>query len=186
MCYTTQREHYKLEKALLVCNSNCAVLGLVILFAALQSKLGPIDIVSVITLQAVGAGYPGVSNMDILDNVVPFISREEGKLEFEASKILGTVNKDMTGFEDQHLKVSAACHQIAVLDGHTACVSLLFKQRPPPSAEQGKQTMREYVSEAQTSDAPSAPKDAIVVMEEPIDLSRDLIGTRIVGCRQHW
>lgn len=163
-----QRKHYGLEKGFLVCNSNCAVIGLVIPFAALQAKFGPIDIVSVVTMQAVsGAGYPGVSSMDILDNVVPFISGEEDKLESEAMKILGKVNAEVTGFEDQHLKVSAACNRVAVLDGHTACVSLRFAKRPAPSAEEVKQAMREYVCEAQTLGCPSAPKNAIVVMDEP-------------------
>ena len=63
-----QRKHYAIEKGFLVCNSNCAVIGIVIPFAALQGKFGLVDQVSVVTMQAVsGAGYPGVSSMDILD-----------------------------------------------------------------------------------------------------------------------
>jgi aspartate-semialdehyde dehydrogenase len=163
-----QRKHHGLEKGFLVCNSNCAVIGIVIPFAALQDKFGPVDQVSVVTMQAVsGAGYPGVSSMDIIDNVVPFISGEEDKLETEASKILGGVNGDLTGFVDQPMKISAACNRVPVLDGHTACVSLRFQRRPPPSAEEVKQAMREYVSDAQKLGCPSAPKKAIVVMEEP-------------------
>ncbi|CBX94743.1 hypothetical protein LEMA_P117460.1 [Plenodomus lingam JN3] len=163
-----QRQHHKLAKGFLVCNSNCAVIGIVIPFAALQDKFGPIHQVSVVTMQAVsGAGYPGVSSMDIIDNVVPFISGEEDKLETEASKILGSVNDDITGFVDQPMKVSAACNRVPVLDGHTACVSLRFQRRPPPSAEEVKQAMRDYVSEAQKLGCPSAPSKAIVVMDEP-------------------
>jgi aspartate-semialdehyde dehydrogenase len=163
-----QRKHYGLEKGFLVCNSNCAVIGIVIPFAAIQKAFGPVTQVSVVTMQAVsGAGYPGVSSMDILDNVVPFISGEEDKLETEAQKILGNVNADVSGFSEQtDLKISAACNRVAVLDGHMACVSLRFQQRPPPSAEQVKQAMRDYVSEAQTLGCPSAPKVAIAVMEE--------------------
>jgi aspartate-semialdehyde dehydrogenase len=163
-----QRQHHKLEKGFLVCNSNCAVIGIVIPFAALQEKFGPVDQVSVVTMQAVsGAGYPGVSSMDIIDNIVPFISGEEDKLETEASKILGSINDDITGFVDQPMKISAACNRVPVLDGHTACVSLRFQRRPPPSAEEVKQAMREYVSDAQKLGCPSAPEKAIVVMEEP-------------------
>jgi aspartate-semialdehyde dehydrogenase len=59
----TQRQHYQLDKGLLVCNSNCAVIGLAIPAAALIQKFGPIDQVSIVTMQAVsGAGYPGVSS----------------------------------------------------------------------------------------------------------------------------
>ena len=67
--------------------------------------------------------------MDIIDNVVPFTSGEEDKLETEAQKILGSVNDEVTGFVDQHLKVSAACNRVPVLDGHTACVSLRFCEK---------------------------------------------------------
>ncbi|KAI5196866.1 aspartate-semialdehyde dehydrogenase [Aureobasidium subglaciale] len=164
-----QRKHYGLNKGFLVCNSNCAVIGIVIPFAALQAKFGPINQVSVVTMQAVsGAGYPGVSSMDIIDNVVPFISGEEDKLETEAQKILGQVNSDVTGFSDQSdLRISAACNRVPVLDGHTACVSLRFERRPAPSAEEVKQAMRDYVSDAQKLGCPSAPEKAIVVMDEP-------------------
>ncbi|MDF2435312.1 MAG: aspartate-semialdehyde dehydrogenase [Mucilaginibacter sp.] len=73
-----QRKTLGLQKGFLVCNSNYAVIGLVIPFAALQARFGPIDTVSVVILQAVsGAGYPGVSSMDILDNVVQFSDRME-------------------------------------------------------------------------------------------------------------
>lgn len=163
-----QQKQLSQEKGFIVCNSNCAVIGIVIPFAALQSKFGPIDQVSVVTMQAVsGAGYPGVSSMDIMDNVVPFISGEEDKLEPEARKILGTVNGEVTGFVDQEMKISAACNRVGVLDGHTACVSLKFAKRPAPSVDEVKKAMREYVSEAQQLGCPSAPSKAIVVMEQP-------------------
>ncbi|KAK4673787.1 aspartate-semialdehyde dehydrogenase [Podospora pseudopauciseta] len=164
-----QQKTLGLSKGFLVCNSNCAVIGLVIPFAALQARFGKIDTVSVVTMQAVsGAGYPGVSSMDIIDNVVPFISGEEDKLETEAQKILGSINAEATAFEDQKtLRVSAACNRVPVLDGHTACVSLRFAQRPPPTAEQVKEAMREYVSEAQRLGCPSAPEPPIKVFDEP-------------------
>jgi len=166
-----QRKQYGLKKGFLVCNSNCAVIGIVIPFAAIQKQFGEVDQVSVVTLQACsGAGYPGVSSMDILDNVVPFISGEEDKLETEAQKILGKVNGEVTGFSDQSgLKISAACNRVAVLDGHMACVSLRFKNRDGviPSAEEVKKALSGYVSEAQLLGCPSAPEPAIMVMDEP-------------------
>ena len=68
-------------------------------FADLQKEFGEVDQASVVTMQAVsGARYPGVSSIDILDNVVPFISVEEDKLETEAQKILGRINAEVTGF----------------------------------------------------------------------------------------
>ena len=164
-----QRQHFGLAGGFLVCNSNCAVIGIVIPFAALQATFGPIDAVSVVTLQAVsGAGYPGVSSMDIMDNVVPYISGEEDKLETEAQKILGQINDQCTAFVEQTaLKISSTCTRVPVLDGHTACVSLRFARRPPPSADRVKQALRDYVSDAQKLQCPSAPSKAIVVFDEP-------------------
>ena len=177
-----QRQHFNQKKGFLVCNSNCAVIGIVIPFAALQAKFGPVEEVEVFTEQAVsGAGYPGVASMDIMDNVIPFISGEEDKLETEAQKILGTMNAEATAFEEQStLKVGATCTRVGVTDGHMAFVSLRFAKRPPPSAEQVKQAMKEYVAEAQKLGCPSAPEQAIVVFEEPDRpqprLDRDLSG----------
>ncbi|KAI9888965.1 MAG: hypothetical protein M1814_006082 [Vezdaea aestivalis] len=164
-----QRTHYSLSTGFLVCNSNCAVIGLVIPFAALQAAFGPISTASIVTLQAVsGAGYPGVSSMDILDNTIPFIKGEEDKIQPEARKILGTLNAEQTGFAMQEgLRISATCNRVPVLDGHSACVALKFEKQPPPSVEKVKAALSGYVSEAQKMGCPRAPERAIVVMEEP-------------------
>jgi aspartate-semialdehyde dehydrogenase len=115
-----------------------------------------------------GAGYPGVPSMDIMDKVIPHISGEEDKLETEAQKILGSINKDNTGFEEQSLlTVGATCTRVGVTDGHMAFVSLRFAKRPPPSAEEVKAEMRDYVAEAKKLGCSSAPEKAIVVFEEP-------------------
>ena len=62
--------------------------------APLYKKFG-IDWVQAATMQAIsGAGYPGVSAMDILGNVVPYIGGEEDKVETESQKILGTIDNN--------------------------------------------------------------------------------------------
>ncbi|BDD63387.1 hypothetical protein MAP00_008283 [Monascus purpureus] len=164
-----QRKHFGLKKGFLVCNSNCAVIGIVIPFAALQARFGPVEEVEVFTEQAIsGAGYPGVPSIDIVDNVIPFINGEEDKLENEAQKILGSLNADVTGFQEQYsLRIGATCTRVGVTDGHMAFVSLRFKNRPAPSAEQVVEALREYKSEAQKLGCPSAPEQAIVVFDEP-------------------
>ncbi|KHN98834.1 aspartate-semialdehyde dehydrogenase [Metarhizium album ARSEF 1941] len=164
-----QRRANNLRRGFLVCNSNCAVIGLVGPLAALQAAFGPVAAVSVVTMQAVsGAGYPGVPSMDIMDNVVPFISGEEDKLETEARKILGRLDDARSAFVEQHgLRVSATCNRVPVMDGHTACVSLRFERRPPPSADECEAALRAYVPEAQALGCPSAPSPAIRVFDEP-------------------
>lgn len=157
-----------IDRGFIVCNSNCAVVGVVVPFAPLVAAFGPIDAVSVVTMQAVsGAGYPGVSSMDILDNVVPFIQGEEDKLEAEARKILGTISADATTLADRpELRISSACNRVPVLDGHVVCVSLRFVRRPPPSAAEVRRVLGAYTTEAQTLGCPSAPRPPIVVKEE--------------------
>ncbi|POS84135.1 NAD(P)-binding Rossmann-fold containing protein, partial [Erysiphe pulchra] len=166
-----QKQLNNLKKGFLVCNSNCAVIGIVIPFAALQAAFGEIDKVSVVTMQAIsGAGYPGVSSMDILDNVIPFISGEEEKIETEAQKILGKIDSQTGQFCNQSdLKISASCNRVAVLDGHMACVSFRFKNRDKarPSLGEIKKALSDYASEDQLLGCPSAPRPVITLMEEP-------------------
>lgn len=108
-----------------------------------------------------------------MDDVVAYIKGEEDKLETEAQKILERLNSEATAFYDQsQLKISTACNRVLVLDGHAACVSLRFGRRPP-TAEEAKEAMRAYVSEAQKLGCHSAPENAIVVFEEDDRPSRD-------------
>ena len=75
-----------------VTNPNCSAIGLVIALAPLQHAFG-LDTVMAVTMQAVsGAGYPGVASLDILGNVIPYISKEEEKMEEETRKLLGKLN----------------------------------------------------------------------------------------------
>jgi aspartate-semialdehyde dehydrogenase len=163
-----QREHYGRKKGFLVCNSNCAVVGLVVPFQALQ-KLGAIEQATVVSLQAIsGAGYPGTPGLDILDNVVPFIKGEEDKIQAEACKILGTFQKDPSAsIVNQSIPMTVACNRVPVLDGHLLCVSIRFAQRPAPSLDQIRAAFEEYTSDAQTLGCFSAPKRAIVVHDAP-------------------
>ncbi|MEM6569410.1 MAG: aspartate-semialdehyde dehydrogenase [Planctomycetota bacterium] len=106
----------------IVANPNCSTIGLVLALAPLHRAFG-IEAVEVTTLQAAsGAGYPGVASLDLLDNVVPFIRGEEDKLAEEPAKILGRLEGG--AIEPAALRVSAQCFRVAVVDGHTASVSV--------------------------------------------------------------
>ena len=165
-----QRRHYNLDRGFLVCNTNCAILGICPPLAAIEAAFGPVNDVSVVTSQALsGAGHqPGVSALDIQDNIIPLIVGEEDKIESESRKVLGSLSPAKDAFlTREDLRISATCSRVNVTDGHTAFVSLRFTKRPPPSAEQVKKALREYVSEAQRLGCPSAPKQAITVFEQP-------------------
>ena len=75
----------------IVTNPNCSTVGLTCALKPLHDRFG-LEAVQVTTMQALsGAGYPGVSSLDALANVVPFIGGEEDKLVHEPNKLLGTV-----------------------------------------------------------------------------------------------
>ncbi|KAI5951406.1 HOM2 [Candida jiufengensis] len=155
----------------LICISNCSTAGLVAPLKPLVDKFGPIDALTATTLQAIsGAGFsPGVSGMDILDNIVPYISGEEDKLEWETKKILGLLNKEGTevvNIPEDDMKVSAQCNRVPVIDGHTECISLRFKNRPAPSVDEVKKVLSDYVCEASKLGCHSAPKQTIHVLEQ--------------------
>ncbi|KAK9468169.1 hypothetical protein V1512DRAFT_258906 [Lipomyces arxii] len=157
------------KKGSIVCISNCSTAGLVVPLGALVEKFGTISQCMVTTMQAIsGAGFaPGVLGFDILDNVIPYISGEEDKLETEVSKILGGVSEADVFVDRPGMTISAQCNRVAVSDGHLECVSIKFEQSPPPSLEEVKQAMRDYVCEPQTLGCFSAPQHTIYVLDEP-------------------
>jgi len=110
-----------------VTNSNCSAMGLVLALAPLHKKF-ELETVMAVTMQAVsGAGYPGIASLDILGNVIPYIAKEEEKMEEETRKLLGTLNG--SGINLAPFKMSAQCNRVAVEDGHTESVSVKFKNK---------------------------------------------------------
>ena len=164
-----QRKTLNLSRGYIVTNANCSTTGIVVPLYALERAFGPLRTVQVVTMQAIsGAGYPGVSSLDILDNVVPYIGGEEEKIEWETSKILGGVLPDQTGFDlhaDAPIRMSAQCNRVPVIDGHMACVTVEFQRTPKPGIEEVKKAFRAFRCEAQELRVPSAPEQAIVLHE---------------------
>ncbi len=126
-----QRQRRKWSGAILA-NPNCSTAGLVLALAPLAKGFG-IEKVFVATMQAIsGAGYPGVASLDIMGNVIPFISGEEEKMESETRKILGALTAD--GIRDASCAVSAHCNRVPVVDGHLEVVSASFTKKPAVEA----------------------------------------------------
>jgi aspartate-semialdehyde dehydrogenase len=65
------------------------------------------------------------------------------------------------------LRVSAACHRVAVLDGHTMSLSVRFARRPPPSPSAVRDALRGYAPDARALGCPSAPSRAVYVHDAP-------------------
>jgi aspartate-semialdehyde dehydrogenase len=141
----------------IVTNPNCSAIGLVMALAPLEQQFG-IDTVMAVTMQAVsGAGYPGVASLDILGNVIPYISKEEEKMEEETRKLLGRL--DGSKIVPGAFMVSVHCNRVAVEDGHTESVSLKLTKKA--RAEEIVQAWQEFRSVPQEMDLPSAPKQPL-------------------------
>lgn len=152
----------KFSKGMIVTNPNCSVIGLTTALKPLVDKWGVMQC-HVVTMQAIsGAGYPGVASFDILDNVIPYISGEEEKIESEPLKILGTVQQ--AGICPHHMKISAQCNRVAVMDGHMACVSIQLKE--PAASEEIIKAWNHFRGEPQTLELPSAPTSPIVYHQD--------------------
>jgi len=147
----------------IVTNSNCSVMGLVLALAPLQQRFG-LETVFAVTMQAVsGAGYPGVASLDILGNVIPFIAKEEEKMEEEAPKILGRLNGSK--LESADFRMSAQCNRVAVEDGHTESVSV--KLRKSAAAEEIIDSWRTFRGIPQELGLPDAPAEPIMYDSAP-------------------
>ncbi len=146
----------------IVTNPNCSTIMAVLSLKPIFDAFG-LEQVVVATMQAIsGAGYTGVTSMAILDNVIPFISGEEEKVETEGQKLLGTFNGE--SIVPANFELSAACNRVHVLDGHTE--SIFVKTKKPCSPEDVKKVMRDFKALPQELDLPTAPKNPIIVREE--------------------
>jgi aspartate-semialdehyde dehydrogenase len=160
-----QRQNRGWSKGLIAVKPNCSLQSYLPAVYPLMAAGYPVESIFVATLQGVsGAGYPGPASIDMIDNIVPFIGGEEEKTEQEPLKILGTI-ADGKFVNDDSLKVSAHCNRVAVIDGHTACVSLKFKAQKP-SLDEIIAIWRAFEGEPQKLGLPFAPQPCIVYREE--------------------
>jgi len=143
-----------------VTNPNCSAIGLVMALAPLHRRF-ELETVMAVTMQAVsGAGYPGVASLDILGNVIPYIAKEEEKMEEETQKLLGTLTDGRV--EPAPFAMSAQCNRVAVEDGHTESVSVRLKHKAKP--EELIAAWNDFRAEPQKLRLPSAPERPVVYM----------------------
>ncbi|HMO59476.1 MAG TPA: aspartate-semialdehyde dehydrogenase [Roseiflexaceae bacterium] len=145
----------------LVTNPNCSAIGIAMALRPLHDAFG-LQKAQIATLQALsGAGYPGVSSLDIIDNIIPNIANggEEAKIEAEPRKLLGTLLPETIA--DADFAISAQVTRVPVVDGHTALMSLGFKRRPAPEEAIG--VLEAFRAPEVVRNLPSAPAQPLVV-----------------------
>ncbi|PIN85623.1 MAG: aspartate-semialdehyde dehydrogenase [Candidatus Diapherotrites archaeon CG11_big_fil_rev_8_21_14_0_20_37_9] len=158
-----QMKSHGWDKGFIVVKPNCSLQSYMTPLFALHEKFG-VEKAIISTLQAVsGAGHPGVSSFDIIDNVVPYIGGEEEKSEKEPLKILGKIDGNEIKYFDG-LEISAHCNRVPVIDGHLACVSVKFRKKP--SKEEILDLWEKFRGIPQELDLPFAPKQPIIYRDE--------------------
>lgn len=163
---------------------NCTTVGLAMTLRPLDVAFG-VERVFMTSMQALsGAGRsPGVIGLDILDNIIPYIPKEEEKVESETVKILGRLQGDVV--VPAPMAVSCTCTRVNVLEGHTE--SVFVQLRKKASLEEVKSAWRELGKELNALQLPSAPKHLVTVLEDPyrpqVRLDRDTEGgmSTVVG-----
>jgi aspartate-semialdehyde dehydrogenase len=148
-----QRKNRGWTTGALIANSNCTAMPIVMALAPLRQF--DITKILVVSEQAIsGAGYPGVASLDIIDNIIPYVSSDENKMETETLKMLGTLRGESV--VDYNSIVSATATRVPVIDGHL--VNLSLEMSAKPSMEAVLQAWESYTMPAEIAALPSAPE----------------------------
>jgi len=147
----------------IVANGNCATIVAAMALAPLHQRFRVTQVFAA-TMQAVsGAGYPGVPSLDILGNVIPYISDEEGKIEGEIPKFLGTVDGGV--IRPAAVAVTAHANRVPVADGHTVCLSIAFAH--PVTPDRVMEALEDWRGASDARDLPSAPERPLLLARDP-------------------
>lgn len=143
-------------------NPNCVSVPLSMSLKPLHDAFG-IESLVVTSMQSVsGAGYPGVSSMDITANVVPYIGGEESKVQTESTKLLGQLSGDHIDFSDFPIQATAV--RVPTIDGHLLSVSVSLKESP--SLDEVKASFSDWKNPIADLQLPSSPDNPVRLYEE--------------------
>lgn len=146
----------------IVTNPNCSTIALTLTLKPIVDNFN-VKGIRVSTMQAIsGAGYNGVPSMAIVDNLVPYIGSEEEKMESETLHLLGSYDGEAVKPAD--FTLSASCHRVPVIDGHTEAVFIDLDD--DFDIDDVKDKMRNFKALPQELGLYSAPENPIVVKEE--------------------
>lgn len=161
----SQRKRLHTERGAIVVKPNCSIQSTVIPMHALKDSGFLTKAAVITTMQAVsGAGRPGVSSLDSIDNVIPYISGEEEKTVLEPLKIFGSIENGVI-VNNTSMSLEAYCNRVNVVDGHMATCALWFLDKKP-SLTEAYAVLSEYKSVLEPLELPLAPKSLILVHEE--------------------
>jgi len=145
----------------LITSPNCTTTGIAMTLKPVDIAFGVREVIAV-SMQAVsGAGYPGLSYMDIQDNVIPFIAGEEEKIAQESRALLGRMQNGSRVEAD--FKISAHANRVPVSDGHTICLSLALGKKP--SLTEVREALRNFRAPLFKTALPSMPAAPLILSD---------------------
>ncbi len=156
-----QRKKRGWKTGAIVANSNCTAMPVVMALAPLR-KFGVTKML-IVSAQAIsGAGYPGVASLDILDNMIPYVSGDEQKLETETLRMLGNYLEPRVDWLKS--TVSASCNRVPVVDGHLVNVSIELASKP--GLDEIIDTWKNFKAPDVVADLPSAPEHPLYYLPQ--------------------
>ncbi len=157
-----QRKRLGIKRGFIVVKPNCSIQSYVPALTPLMDF--GIEEVFVTTYQAVsGAGRRLVDWPEMQNNVIPFISGEEEKSEWEPLKIWGKMRGDRIELARKPL-ISSQCVRVPVEFGHLAAVFVRFR-RPIESTDILLRWL-DFTSEVGEANLPTAPRPFLRYFEE--------------------
>ena len=143
---------------------NCTTTGLAMTLKPIYDAFGIRQVIMTSLQSCSGAGRsPGTMALDIIDNVVPYIPKEEEKVEKETQKILGAFSGDTIA--PATFPVSATCTRVPVLEAHTEAVYVSMENAA--TVEAVKNALRNYGKDFVALKLPSCPPRLIDVTDDP-------------------
>jgi aspartate-semialdehyde dehydrogenase len=103
-----------------------------------------------------------VASLDIMDNIIPHIGGEDGKLETEPRKLCGTYYDGQIEFAP--FIVSAQANRVPVIDGHLGSLSVKLRQKA--TAEEVIQLFQTWRPPAVCAQLPSMPNPVFIYRPE--------------------
>jgi aspartate-semialdehyde dehydrogenase len=142
---------------------NCTATGLAVTLKALDQRFG-LDAAMVTTMQGISGAGRDLPALDIVENIIPYIPREEERVRIETCKILGSVAEG--AIAQLRMRVSATCTRASVLAGHTEAVSASLQRAA--SVEEVIAAMESFGREFTDLGLPTSPKNMITVHRNPM------------------
>ncbi len=149
------------SEGFIVTNANCTTTGLVMsLLPLLDLNIRRLIVSSYQAMS--GAGYPGLSALDMSSNVIPYIANEEKKMVLETTKILG--NLDGAQIAPLPCAVDSHCVRVPTVTGHLLSVHAEIEHSI---------SQKDLLHWIDAYRAPEAVQGLPTAPERPVILSRD-------------